>query len=928
MNPERQDRVKKLFLAACELDEAGQAAFIEQACRGEPDIRAEVESLLRHHLAETIIDPSAAQPEVRRIPVVEDSASGVAVENASPPNASQVPSRFIAGEMVADRYRIETLLGRGGMGEVYRAEDLKLGRTVALKFLTSGRGHDPAWLARFYSEARIALRITDPRICRVYDLGDADGEAFISMEYIDGEDLASLLKRIGRLPQDKAIEIARQICYGLASAHALDVLHRDLKPANVMLDGKGNVRITDFGIAALASAGGDRFLPAGTPGYMAPETTLGTSASVSADIYSLGLILYEMATGHRALDKATSALQQRRDRLVPPSEHVKSIDPAFERVILKCLEDYPGDRPASVYEVLAALPGGDPLSAALAAGELPSPTLVARASSGRPVRPRVAIAWLIAAAVGLAAVVLLSGKTSFFVRAGLNQSPDWLDDAALHVLEVLGPKPPPKHVSGSFSIDPDGLEVLRGGSAAPVDMSMGEDREGLVVSFDCMIGSPRNPLPRVFPELRSIQASEPAASGVIVRLDPHGRLIEYVAPPETIATDPASHPEWRAALDLAGFDASQLMRILPFRAPPVYADVCLAWEGKGHGGELMRVQAASIGNEIVYFKVFRPWCLDSRDTDAKERRLMAGNLYAGVLLLTLVFSLILAAYNVRIGRCDRRGAWRLAALFACLALLLWIVQRQAGESQGLGAVSLLDVLPMTVFAGFIVWVYYLALEPMVRRFWPHSIISWSRVLIGRWRDDLVGRDILIGAVFGLVVVLLQQLNALLPIWTGNPSPLIFLPGNEYDLGRLTGLGYAMETCIQVLLVAIGRGMLLLMLMLILRMVLRASWPAGLGFTLIATTMYALNTDADSLAAWAMCAIVCGSAAVVLLRAGLLALVVSLFVTRLLVTTPITTDPYSWCAGMSGFSLLLTAALLLLGLYASLTTHLRATAASR
>jgi serine/threonine-protein kinase len=342
----------------------------------------------------------------------------------------------------------------------------------------------------------------------------------------------------------------------------------------------------------------------------------------------------------------------------------------------------------------------------------------------------------------------------------------------------------------------------------------------------------------------------------------------------------------------------------------------------------VRVEAASIGNQIVYFKVFRSWDLEPGSAIAKNRRVVAGDLYAGVFFVTLGVSLILAWCNLRVGRCDRRGAWRLAVFVACLKAVLWIVEQRAASTLGFDSTSLLGGLRVTVFAGFATWIYYLALEPAVRRFWPHSIISWSRVLVGQWRDDLVGRDILVGATFGLAVVLLQQLNALLPIWTGHPSPLIFLPGNEYDLGRLTGLRYSMETLVYVLQLAVERGMLLLMLMLVLRMVLRWTWPAGLGFLLIATTIYALNTDAGSVLAWAMCAIVCGGAAIVLLRAGLLATVVSFFVTRLLVTTPITTDPRVWYAGMSGFSLLVIVALLLLGLYASLTTHLRAAVAAR
>src|SRR6185503_10346091 len=159
---------------------------------------------------------------------------------------------------LAGRYRIVALAGRGGMGEVYRAEDLTLGQPVALKFLPPDVARDPDRLARFHQEVRVARQVSHPSVCRVYDIGEADGQHFLSMEYVDGEDLASLMRRIGRLPSSKALELARQLCAGLAAAHDRGVLHRDLKPANVMIDGRGRVRIADFGLAGLAGEPGDR----------------------------------------------------------------------------------------------------------------------------------------------------------------------------------------------------------------------------------------------------------------------------------------------------------------------------------------------------------------------------------------------------------------------------------------------------------------------------------------------------------------------------------------------------------------------------------------------------------------------------------------------------------------------------------------------
>src|SRR5260370_5738973 len=208
--------------------------------------------------------------------------------------------RFLPGRLLAGRYRIIALLGKGGMGEVYRADDLTLGQPVALKFMAEERSRDESVLDRFRNEVRIARRVSHPNVCRVYDVGDVDGHTFFTMEYVDGEDLASLLRRIGRLPHDKATDIARQLCAGLAAAHAKGVLHPDLKPANIMLDGRGQVVMTDFGLAGLTDQihGGD--VRSRTPAYMAPEQLAGKEVTAQSDIYSLGLVLYEVFTGKRA----------------------------------------------------------------------------------------------------------------------------------------------------------------------------------------------------------------------------------------------------------------------------------------------------------------------------------------------------------------------------------------------------------------------------------------------------------------------------------------------------------------------------------------------------------------------------------------------------------------------------------------------------
>jgi serine/threonine protein kinase len=195
---------------------------------------------------------------------------------------------------------------------------------------------------------RIARQVSHPNVCRMYDLGEADGCCFLSMEYVDGEDLGSLLRRIGRLPADKALEIARKLCAGLAAAHEKGVLHRDLKPANVMLDGRGQVLLTDFGLAGLAGQIEGAEVRNGTPAYMAPEQLSGLEVTARSDIYSLGMVLYEIFTGKLPFESNTLAglmRAQQESQPASPSTLVRELDPMVERVILRCLQPKPAYAP-------------------------------------------------------------------------------------------------------------------------------------------------------------------------------------------------------------------------------------------------------------------------------------------------------------------------------------------------------------------------------------------------------------------------------------------------------------------------------------------------------------------------------------------------------------------------------------------------------
>ena len=244
------------------------------------------------------------------------------------------------------------------MGQVYRAYDLELGQPVALKFLSTFRADSRA-RARLRTEVRLARQISHPHVCRVYDIGEADGELYLSMEYVDGEDLATSLKRVGRVPPLDAIEIARGICTGLAAAHAKGVLHRDLKPGNIMLDTRGEVRIMDFGLAATPAQLLDAAdVRSGTPAYMAPEQLEGRAATPCSDIYALGLVLFELFTRRQPFDGRSADDFLRVRRTLPsaaPSTLVPGLDPAIDRTILRCLEPDPGMRPASALKVETSL---------------------------------------------------------------------------------------------------------------------------------------------------------------------------------------------------------------------------------------------------------------------------------------------------------------------------------------------------------------------------------------------------------------------------------------------------------------------------------------------------------------------------------------------------------------------------------------------
>ncbi len=804
---------------------------------------------------------------------------------------------FTPGTILVERYRIIGLIGRGGMGEVYRADDLKLGQPVALKFLPERLSKDRALLDRFFAEVRTARQVAHPNVCRVYDIGEADGRHFLSMEYVDGEDLASLLRRIGRLPPDKALELSRQLCAGLSAAHDRGILHRDLKPANVMVDGRGRARIMDFGLAVAVDEGADTNT-GGTLAYMAPEQFGGKGASVRSDLYALGLVLYELYTGKRAFDAVSVADYRRKHAEEPPtspSALVKEMDPAVERAILRCIEKDPGQRPSSAAQVAAALPGGDPLAAALAAGETPSPEMVAAAGNEAAIAPRLARVLLTAVLVALAALLGLVGKTHLLAAVDSQKSPEVLRARAREILTSLGMPDRPADWAAELvqswpfvewvrDHDPSPERWKRGIGRDAIDYRYRESPTALVPS--AFVGSPF-PGPRVteYDPAPSLQSGD-----VTMRLDGEGRLKSLSVEPRELERDHGSSPaaDWAALFRAAGLDLNRFTPVEPGWTPDLYADARAAWEGPHpeRPGVTMRVEAAAYRGRPVSFRWLGPWSTPDRDLfDIRSAGQRAAELIFNAILLFLLFGgLWLVRGNLRAGRGDRRGAMRLAVAVVVCELGAWAFGAHhvsAGEEFSL---IFGNGLANALIFGVFLWIVYLALEPFARRHWPQMLISWTRALSGRWRDPLVGRDLLVGAAgAALLAMAVGPLAHWIPLWLGSAPPA---PGPPYFAASA---GYALAGSLGQPVSSLVWTLGIVFFLAFVRRWLRVEWLAAV----IVTVLFSLSFLGGGLSSLASGALYVGLTALVAMRFGLLSALTLNILFNSLNDFVRTADPSAW-----------------------------------
>jgi predicted Ser/Thr protein kinase len=828
--------------------------------------------------------------------------------------------RFLPGRLLAGRYRIIALLGKGGMGEVYRADDLTLGQAVALKFLPDEAARDEALLERFRNEVRVARRISHPNVCRVYDVGDFEGHTFFTMEYVDGEDLASLLRRIGRLPQDKALDIARQLCAGLAAAHSKGVLHRDLKPANIMLDGRGHVVITDFGLAGVADDIRGAEIRSGTPAYMAPEQLAGKEVSPRSDIYGLGLVLYEVFTGKRAFTEVAAGASSKHADRTPsrPSSVVKDLDPVVERVILRCLETEPSARPATVLAVAGALPGGDPLAAALAAGETPSPQMVAASGETAGLRPRVAVCCLAAVLLGLGWVVFNVIHYSALEKMGLEQPPEVLKQKAREIIARLGYDAHPADSASGMSYDGDFKDYVEKTdkphpqwdqvlAARPSVLGYWyrQSADDLVaIDFPDMLLTPG-----------IVGDTDPPTilSGMVnVELDPQGRLTYLQAiPSEKEETASAVPYDWNVLFASAGLDPAQFQSATPAWVSLAASDTRMAWTGKWPGTmRPLRIEAAAFHGKPVFFSLIGDWTTPQRmKPPAKSQGRRIGQLIFPIMLAALLAGAsLLGRRNYLQGRADRQGAFRLASAMFLGEIALWVCRSHMVP--GLQTFGLFILAVSTgLFVSGVTWLMYLALEPWVRRHWPQTIISWSRLLSGSARDPLVGRDILFGVILGVLWILIFQIRYI-PMMHMGASPSLF--GLDYLMGGRAALGAWLS---QVPMSILGT-LEFFFLLFGLRVLLRKEWIAAIVFVAIFVLSKTLQSSYPSVEIPAEI-LVYAIAVLVVLRFGLVPLACGIFTVNMLANVPFSADWSSWYMPTSVLALLSVVFLAGWGFYHSL-----------
>ncbi len=849
----------------------------------------------------------------RRTPSPSNSSSSAPRLTLS---ATADEGRFIPGTLVAGRYRVIGLLGRGGMGEVYRATDLALAQSVALKILPEEAAANEVLLERFHNEVRVARQVSHPNVCRVYDIGEADGLPFISMEYVDGEDLAGLLQRIGRLPSDKALEISRKLCAGLAAAHERGVIHRDLKPQNIMLDKRGQVVIMDFGLAAVANSLRGAEARNGTPAYMSPEQLRGDSVSAKSDIYALGLIIYELFTGKRAYE-ANSVAEllslQESSHPVSMTSIAHDIDPAVEKVILRCLQADPAQRPASALSVAAALPGGDPLAAALAAGEMPSPELVAASGKMQGFAPRFAVPAIVFVLVALIVYPIRMHNLSMLAVTAMDFPPAVLEQKARDLAVGFGYSAKPVDWFGTLEWNDPMVQFLRGkpGGAEKWKRFLAAEPPVLFryrQSQDYLMAPPDGDLSQDRPA--------PDVPGMIaVLLDSKGRLRSFRAiAPHLDEPLPAEAPVDAAAVfRAAGLEQTQFQEVTPLFAPALSFDKRQAWKGAFPGlpDTTVTVEVAWWRGKLASFAMRWPWNKNDNNIVATPTAADIGfdiftTLFATCSILSAVY---VARRNLKNGRGDRQGAFRLATFQFTLFTLIFLVNMHVvPRVDFIGYVA--QNLATAIALGVLFWVLYIALEPAVRARWPHSLITWNRLLAGQFGDPRLGSHILMGTVIGTGMSSIFVWREFFLVAAGAPP-------SRANLALLQGVRWVTNDLAGNLWKAILVGIAIFFLLSGLRYLMKRDWLVAIAAAVLLTLQEGgIRNSTHLYVDVPMYLGIYSAFGFALLRMGLVTTILGVFVVNVIGGLPVSADFSAWYNPVTVVELLLIAAIAIYGFWRS------------
>ncbi len=752
----RWEQITKIFETASALTGKERESFLKKSCGDNAEMRSEIDRLLSSFEDS---DSFMQKPAVAEAVSMFEENKTLIGKNTT---GSVERGNFVAGTVLDSRYRILGMIGKGGMGEVYKAEDIKLSQIVALKFLPDNFQKDSAALERFHAEVRNARQVAHINVCKVFDIGEIDGKHFLSMEFIDGDDLSSLLRRVGRLSSERAIEIARQLCVGLAAIHNEGILHRDFKPANIIIDKNGKARITDFGIAGVEAEIAKDNLRVGTPAYMSPEQIKGKDISAKSDIYALGLVLYEIFTGKQAVEAdSIQELLRKQTSQNPtnPSEFVKDIDPLVEKVISQCIEKNPNDRPQSALHVAMALPGGNPLQIALDAGQTPTPEMIAASPKKGALKPKVALACFAFFVVAMLSLVYIQRFYQLTSLIPFEKSPEVLAENAKQMIKSFGY--PEKPVDIKYHIIRDDSDFIGWAKKnEPMFIKPERVKTGQPAIVNLLYRQSPQPLRVLDGERVGVSDPPMTTPGMITVLtDTTGRLIEFNAVPTNISENKSEQTkaDWKKFFDEAGLDINKFEPIESKFTPLFAFDERAAWNGTmADWADIpIQIKAASYNGKPVFFKVVTPW---SETKQAAVTNNNAPILVLATLSFLLIAVIMLVWYNVKSGRADLNGTAKISLFFlvSLLVISLFRFDHVFTSSQEFNV--LVEIIKFSLFWAVFGGLVYCALEPYVRRWWSEYLISWSRLLAGDFRDPMIGRDILVGGVLACFTVLITILG--------------------------------------------------------------------------------------------------------------------------------------------------------------------------